>query len=962
MGNTRRFFAGHFLTEMTRFFMLRSMPKTSLLKTTGLAAFLLLPISASAATYYLDADGGSDANTGTSEGSAWQTLDHASSQSFQPGDSILLQRGDSFTGKLLLDGQSGSSGSPIIIGAYGTGDKPAIDASGYIAGVHIRNASYIEVSDLEITGDGGTMVDGSPEGERFGVLMDTTTGGVITHLTIQDLFIHDIYPAVGTPSEGANPTTHMGFGVVARGQSDTTSEHIVVQRCTIERVGFKAINFSRVNFIDILNNTMLDIGGPAIQPGRCNDIVVRGNSVTRSGSYADPRMHGRGSGIWPWTCERVLIEKNTFTGARGRGDSCGIHIDYNCNHVVVQYNLSVDNSGGFIEILGNSYNNAYRYNISINDGRRVKGVTDQGSLPNDQDGHIIFISGYTGSNPNTGPFNSYLYNNTIYVSSDIHTAFHIQENARGLLIANNIFYIEGTTFDGTSSSLDDYTQDMIDSVVWENNLYQRTGIIPASFPFAETNQTIGDPLFANPGGLTAADYIPASSSLVEDQGVVIEKIPGDTLGLEAGLMVAEDYFGNPVVGAPDLGAIEIGGTQLPLPAAAFDQGPTAQGVSSVTMTSVQGPFNTEYYFTETSGNFGGSNSGWQLDPTFIDDDLLPNTTYSYTVTLRNASDVEEAASAAAAVTTSSNLPTANLTLFSEDFSTNPDPSNQSSPYPVNTWHVAYQTEDESSSVASPNGQLRLGWGYDAVTVVYITDLTFDLGASYQFSGNWEIENVLDVHQGIVLGIGEFNPSTGALISRVKETTAGDLSAPAIGQSGDFLLQVSASELDTAGVSAGSLIGIFFEHVGAFTPGRNDVYLVDDLLLETTNSVLDTDGDRIPDGDELDLGLNPDNPADGALDGDGDGFTNEQEYRMGTDLFDATSRLTVNGEVSGGMLELQLSQSLVHPGRVYIFEHSADLIHWTASDALSGADVTSDLVFTLPITGPKGFARVRIEWE
>ena len=51
-----------------------------------------------------------------------------------------------------------------------------------------------------------------------------------------------------------------------------------------------------------------------------------------------------------------------------------MHIDFNCSHVVVQYNLSTNNSCVFCERLGNNFNNAYRYNISVNGGYKVKGI------------------------------------------------------------------------------------------------------------------------------------------------------------------------------------------------------------------------------------------------------------------------------------------------------------------------------------------------------------------------------------------------------------------------------------------------------------------------------------------------------------------------------------------------------------------------------------------------------------
>lgn len=548
-----------------------------------LLATIAAGTSGMATTYYVDSDGGLDSNDGTAPGSAWQTLSKASDANLEPGDRVLLQRGDSFHGKLTLgSADSGAEGNPVIIGAYGTGPMPVIDAKGYRAGIYIRDAHHIEVSDLEIHGDGGEEILDWGSDKRWGVLMEASgSGATFSNITLWNLYIHDIFPRDSDGSEGATPIppdhpdagnknaiTWYGTAIAALGKSPTKSSNIRVEGCRIETVGYKAIDLKWLSGVEVLNNDMADIGGPAIQPGSSEDVLVRGNVVDGSGSYSDNRMHGRGSGIWPWGCTRVIIERNAFMHARGRADSCGVHIDFNCRDVIVQHNLSIDNGGGFIEILGNNYNCTYRYNVSINDGHRVPGVPSNGpgTLNNGKAGRVLWVSGYVGGgNPTKGPYNQYIYNNTIYVKGDITSHFDIHDTNLGLLVANNIFYIEGPTLDYTGNSDDNYSQDMVDHVVWKNNLYQRTDIVPLFYQdepsqpsFTDIDQKIGDPLFANVGGLNPVDYIPAAENLVKDKGIVIEKLPGDEIGLFVGLEVTEDFFGNPTAGLPDMGAIEFG--------------------------------------------------------------------------------------------------------------------------------------------------------------------------------------------------------------------------------------------------------------------------------------------------------------------------------------------------------------------------------------------------------------------
>ena len=238
-----------------------------------------------------------------------------------------------------------------------------------------------------------------------------------------------------------------------------------------------------------------------------------------------------------------------------KGDSCGIHIDYNCSDVVVQYNLSIDNEGGFAEILGKNHNCAYRYNISINDGFRVK--KQNGAQ---QEGKILMTSGYVGGGKTKeGPYNSYIYNNTIFVKEDSRSCFSIAPSTEGLLVANNIFHILGTTvnvLDDQDKRKDKKIARISRSFV-QNNIYSSATVLPDNIPFKDTHMIVGDVQFSKPGGVRAADYIPKNVEIIKDRGIEIPTLEGDANGLKIGLKVSKDFFGNPIVGKPDIGAIEI---------------------------------------------------------------------------------------------------------------------------------------------------------------------------------------------------------------------------------------------------------------------------------------------------------------------------------------------------------------------------------------------------------------------
>lgn len=69
-------------------------------------SLLLVSSQAHATNYFIDNVAGSDANAGTSEGSAWQSIEPLEETTLHPGDRVLFKAGGTFpvTNRFAVDG------------------------------------------------------------------------------------------------------------------------------------------------------------------------------------------------------------------------------------------------------------------------------------------------------------------------------------------------------------------------------------------------------------------------------------------------------------------------------------------------------------------------------------------------------------------------------------------------------------------------------------------------------------------------------------------------------------------------------------------------------------------------------------------------------------------------------------------------------------------------------------------
>ncbi|UMB52415.1 right-handed parallel beta-helix repeat-containing protein [Lutibacter sp. A64] len=519
--------------------------------------------------YYVHPKLGNDTNTGVSKAQAFKTIERANKISFNSGDRLLLASGQIYNHGFKLINKQGTADKPISITSVLWNSKdsfiPAtINFTHNLNGVLIENCSYVNISNIRLTAN-GYLKSNNKAKMHCAILIINKGVEEMKYITINNVSILDVYYEKEGFSRGkeevrtANGTQKYGWGVRVINEDKTVAiKHVYIKNSNIKDVSHTGIKLTgkgkNISNIYILNNNLEATGGPGIQMSGVKDVEVTGNIVTHSGSNTDSRKWGRGSGLWTWSSSNVLIEKNKFLYANGPGDSAGAHIDFNCDNIVLQYNISAYNAGGFCEILGNNYNCAYRYNISINDGYRVKGVN--GAF---QEGKTIWLSGYQGTKKvRKGPVNTYIYNNTIYCDASIVSKIAFDNTSKGVLIANNIFHIMGNS---AAVVGDQYKPDLkndksIKNLTFKNNLFLTEASWPKYMQIADELPMYGDAGFENLGDIIISNYIPKNKKLVKHKGIEINLLPNDVVGLLQGLKQVKDIMGNSINGNPSLGAIE----------------------------------------------------------------------------------------------------------------------------------------------------------------------------------------------------------------------------------------------------------------------------------------------------------------------------------------------------------------------------------------------------------------------
>lgn len=530
-------------------------------------------------SYYLSSSTGNDANDGSRE-SPWSSLAKISSTALKAGDTVCFKRGDRFNGHFVIKG-SGEMGNPIVIRAYGTGEKPLItgevgEANGgdYQEAIYVENQDHISFDGIEVNNERIHNRVGVDSVDAYGIYIYNSGDRVLRNFTFRDMTFRNVYAV----KEMNDPEDFNGLEVAAvRIESarntiagkEKNIRDVLMEDCyfeNLQRLGVHMKHQGGNNGIgnDSLNRNMNLVfrhnefhhtGGTCILPTNTYNVLIEHNLFDRPGARIDPRMPGRGSSVWTWRCRNTVIQYNQCLHIRGYLDSHGIHIDHENRNTFVQYNYMEDCEGGFVEILGGNVYAVYRFNISVNDGWRKN--------PNwINSNHTLWINEKGPGGKIEHSDSTYIYNNTIYIDSAFSTAIDI--NAKNTFIYNNIFYaMDGGSMGGQQVNVKSNGTPLF----MTNNLYK--GTVSPSFRNMDARAFLGDPNFVDGGGEGSQGYQLKHPSMALNIGTAVPGpiLPGAGKGIFEHLPSHPnvDFFGNPVdlvEGTPNAGAcnakLEVG--------------------------------------------------------------------------------------------------------------------------------------------------------------------------------------------------------------------------------------------------------------------------------------------------------------------------------------------------------------------------------------------------------------------
>jgi hypothetical protein len=531
------------------------------------------PALAAGATYYVNCAAASNGNG--SSASPWNNLATVSSKAFAPGDNLLFNRGTTCAGSFVFS-SSGTSASPITIGAYGTGPLPAIDGTGHARAVKLLDTSYVTMQDVEVKNSA-----------VWGVLVTTDHDAPAVGITLKNLLVHHVvggnYYTMGAKWTGlvvfapgmiVEPDMTKGSGVYTRKSYFDT---VLVDNVTAYDTDLWAGIFVwgvqvdqdrqwkkdaqdlalQSRNITIRNSTVHDTNGDGIAIYMSHNASIRTSVVHRSGLEPPPKDIGTPNGLWWWSSSNMVGQFNESYDNHSPGIDGGAYdIDYWSTNSWLQYNYGHDNAAYCLGVFGYSgatTKNIARYNICAGNGTvhtYLHGTATE-ILPGQSE---IFLCTWGGGNL----VDTRIYNNTFYVNSTGDPSatglFDVcpggGDNEASGIFKNNLVVSAIPNVLGNVAAANNRSRD--------NNLYYYTGgtfTDPNPEPHGVYNQ---NPL-VNGLGYHGTGR-PTTQWTLQPGSPAINRGTNICAGIAGCAVGTRDFFGNPIPrgGTFDIGADEAG--------------------------------------------------------------------------------------------------------------------------------------------------------------------------------------------------------------------------------------------------------------------------------------------------------------------------------------------------------------------------------------------------------------------
>ena len=328
----------------------------------------LFSLSAHATTYYVSSSG-DDTRSGTAVATAWRTTSRVNAGTFLPGDRVLFQGGQTFTGGIWLQAASqGTPAQPIVLSSYGAGK--ATIASGASFGFFGEDNAGIELRRLRFVGDG--RLTNTDSGVIFFIGAPNTH---LRHLRLDSLEVSG-YQQTGISVGSWNGAS--GYADVritaclahANGEAGLASYSEDLGAHQNWYVG-NCKAYDNAGRADV---TTAHTGNGIVLGGIDGALIERCEAYNNGWLNANPG--GGPVGIWGWCCNNLVIQncESHHNRSGTTHDGGGFDIDGGCTNSVLQYNYSHDNEGpGFLLAQYHGappmHDLAVRYNVSENDAR-----------------------------------------------------------------------------------------------------------------------------------------------------------------------------------------------------------------------------------------------------------------------------------------------------------------------------------------------------------------------------------------------------------------------------------------------------------------------------------------------------------------------------------------------------------------------------------------------------------------